>query len=432
MGLGQFGGGAGVVRFLLERGALVTVSDQRSLVELGDAVAQLPNTTRLTWHLGCHQETDFIETDLVVVSPAVKPEDHYVQLAQRHGIPVTSEIGLFWERCQGRIAGVTGTNGKSTVATLLHDCLNCDGNRVWLGGNIGGSLLNHVDTISQDDWVVLELSSFQLTALNAIRASPQVAVITNFSPNHLDWHSSLADYRHAKQTILRWQQDDDIAVLGVWDEVREWPVRATTRIVDHSIELPDRPRALRGPHHDQNVATVVTTAREVGVSEPAIRHAIAEFSGLPHRMEFVGRFQDRIVYNDSAATTPESTVAAISSLGGPKVVLVGGADKGVSLTNLASALCQDADVAILMGDTTPMFKQLLTDQQRGNSKLRMVVTAETFSDAVREAFAHSSPGDTVLLSPGCSSYGWFSNFVERGDRFIQLIRELSDASSTSE
>ena len=366
------------------------------------------------------------------MSPAVTPNSQYVQLAQNQGVRLTSEIGLFWERCQGRIVGVTGTNGKTTTASLLYDCLKNDGRRVWLGGNIGGSLLDDIDNITSDGWVVLELSSFQLHALDAIQVSPHVSVVTNFTANHLDWHPSLDHYRDAKQTILRWQQSDDVAVLGGWDEVRGWPARAKRLIADDAIERPDVPAALRGLHHARNIACVVAAAGAMGISESAIQQAIIQFSGLPHRMQLLGTFEDRNVYNDSAATTPESTIAALTSLDCPKVVLVGGADKGIDLTQLADGLHRHAAAVILMGAVAPRLEQLMqtlsTDSSIGP---RDVVTAESIEDAVRKAFSLSSPGDTVLLSPGCSSYGWFTNYVERGNEFIRLVHELSIRSAAN-
>lgn len=426
MGLGRFGGGVGVVRFLLNQGAFVTVSDRGSFDDHPDVVHQFPASERLSCHLGGHQHADFADADLLVVSPAVPPGNHFVRLARESGATVTSEIGLFWQRCRGRILGVTGTNGKSTTATLLHDCLKYDGRNVWLGGNIGGSLLSDIDEISADDWVVLELSSFQLTALDEMQVSPHIAVVTNFSANHLDWHADLDEYRQAKQTILRWQRPGDIAVLGGWDEVRDWPVQGKRRIAGQTDGSPEVPDSLCGPHHARNLAAVVATARELGVRESAIQQAIRDYKGLPHRMQLVGELRGRRVYNDSAATTPESTLAALTSLDGPKVVLVGGADKGIDLTQLADELFRHAEVVVLMGDVAPKLKQLMQTVGSGRSRgPRDVVTAHSFEDAIEQAFSLSSAGDAILLSPGCSSHGWFTNFVDRGERFVRLIHEVS-------
>ena len=217
MGLGAFGGGVGAVRFLVNRGAIVTVTDLRSAEELSDSLGELAETPpyRIRW--GPHDEADFRDAELIVVNPAIRRDHPLLALAERQGIPLTSEMNLFWRHQRGTLLGVTGSNGKSTTAALLHAMLVQSGRRVWLGGNLGRSLLPAIEEIHSDDLVVLELSSFQLTDLDRIQASPHIAVVTNFSPNHLDWHPNLDHYRWAKQTILRWQTNADVAVLNADD-----------------------------------------------------------------------------------------------------------------------------------------------------------------------------------------------------------------------
>ncbi len=423
MGLGRFGGGSGVIEFLHSQGAEVTVTDCGPVDEYADVLKKRFSASRVHWHLGGHQESDFLDPDLLIVNPAVPPGNRFVELARSRGVAISTEIGLFWERCRGRIAGVTGTNGKSTTATLLHDALREGGRRIWLGGNIGGSLLMSLDEISADDWVVLELSSFQLMWLDELQVSPTVALVTNFSPNHLDWHTSLNEYRHAKQTILRWQRPDGIAVLSGADEVCDWPVNGALCVVDHVCPFTDVPPALRGTHQSRNIATAATAARAIGVAEDAIARAVSRFEGLPHRLQFVGEVHGRRIYNDSAATTPESTLAALDNVEGPLVLLVGGADKGVNLSPLAEGIQGHAKAAVLMGDVAPQLEQRLLAAELGaRHQPLQIVIAVSFAEAVSQAMELSSPGDAILLSPGCSSYGWFANFVERGKEFVRLIQ----------
>ncbi len=427
MGLGRFGGGQGAVEFLLSRGASVTVTDLRTADELAAVIRNCRDAVRVHWRLGGHHESDFLNTDLLIVNPAVRPGNPFVELAQSHGVPVTTEIGLFWERCRGRIAGITGTNGKSTTTQLLHDMLKSQGHRTWLGGNIGRSLLGVVDEIDADDWVVLELSSFQLMALDELRVSPSLAVVTNFAPNHLDWHRDLDEYRHAKQTILRWQRPPDIAVLSPGDDVGGWPVRGVKQMPTSGENFGTCPPELRGAHQAQNIALAVTAARAAGVDETAIQQAIDQFVGLPHRLQFIGEVRGRQVYNDSAATTPESTLAALNCIDGSKVVLVGGADKGVDLGPLADGLHQHAKAVVLMGNVAPRLAQLLSSETTSHvERLNQQVIVRSLGEAVSEAFRLSSPGDTILLSPGCSSYGWFANFVERGEEFCRRVRVANE------
>ena len=223
MGLGRFGGGVGAVRFLTSHGASVTVTDLLGADELVGPLAKIADCPVEAYHLGGHLESDFVDTDLVVVNPAVPPTSPFLEQARQSGIPLTSEMSLFWQFHPGRTLAVTGSNGKSTTTAMAHGMLEVAGLRSRLGGNIGRSLLPEVDAIAPDEWAVLELSSFQLEDLDRLPASPNIAVVTNFSPNHLDWHGCLSAYRRAKQTILRWQSPDDAAVLNQDDkDVSGW------------------------------------------------------------------------------------------------------------------------------------------------------------------------------------------------------------------
>ncbi|MCA9005948.1 MAG: UDP-N-acetylmuramoyl-L-alanine--D-glutamate ligase, partial [Planctomycetaceae bacterium] len=209
LGLGKFGGGVATVRFLVEKGARVTVLDSKPAEVLQESIRQLENCADVTFQLG-DSSTELPATQLLVVNPAIPPDHALLKNAAQQQIPVTSEMELFWQLNPGRVIGVTGSNGKSTTTAMIHSILKSAGRRCWLGGNIGISLLPELEQIQPDDWVVLELSSFQLEALNRIQVSPHIAVVTNFSPNHLDWHQTLAHYRHSKQTILRWQTESDV------------------------------------------------------------------------------------------------------------------------------------------------------------------------------------------------------------------------------
>lgn len=224
MGLGRFGGGLGAVKFLLDRGARVTVTDLRPESQLADTLKEFDASRLVRLQCGGHVDADFAEAELVVVNPAVKPGCPWLAKLRERGVPLTSEMSLFWQHNRGRIIGVTGSNGKSTTTALTAHLLKTGGRTVHLGGNLGVSLLPIVDQIAPTDWVVLELSSFQLADLDRIQASPEISVVTNFAPNHLDWHPDLDDYRRAKQTILRWQTVHSTAVLNADDEdVRTWP-----------------------------------------------------------------------------------------------------------------------------------------------------------------------------------------------------------------
>lgn len=427
MGLGRFGGGVAVVRFLAERGASVTVTDLLPAAELEASLAQLDGCPLTGLHLDGHRDRDFTEADLIVVNPAVPQNSPYLDPARRRNVPLTSEMNLFWQHNRGRVIGVTGTNGKSTTAAMIHCLLQAAGLRCWLGGNIGNSLLPVVDEIMPHDWVVLELSSFQLEDLNRLKRSPQVAVVTNFSANHLDRHGSVTAYRQAKQTILRWQRPDDIAILNGDDpDVSQWMTQGRIYLArrdSHGAQWEDVIQ-LPGEHNRRNAMLAACAAATIGVPDDAIRKGLQRFTGLTHRLQFVAEINGRRFYNDSKATTPEATIAALGSFSHPVILLAGGYDKRVDLSAMAEAITENTKAVALMGQTA----QALAEHMRrvhgqwespGEPTMRI---CGTFDEAFRWAVEQSQPGDVILLSPGCASYDSFRNFDERGNRFVELVQ----------
>jgi UDP-N-acetylmuramoylalanine--D-glutamate ligase len=305
--------------------------------------------------------------------------------------------------------------------------------------------LNELDDIAVEDRIVLELSSFQLETLNQIRRSPPVAVVTNFAPNHLDRHGSLADYRRAKQTLLRFQVGDDVAILNADDgDSSRWPTLARKRyfgssgnpdaLIDAagiSIQLhgrtwrlePENP-ALQGPHNLANLAAASLAASVAGADPESANEAIRGFHGLMHRQQFVVEHHRRRFINDSKATTPEAAIAAIdrfASQSGCLILLAGGADKGVDLRSFAEQISRSVSAVALMGDTARPLEELL-DRIRGPGGPERF-RAASFESAFDWAVGQSASGDTVLLSPGCASFGLFDDFEARGVRFLQLVED---------
>jgi UDP-N-acetylmuramoylalanine--D-glutamate ligase len=465
MGLGSFGGGIGAVRFLVRSGARVTVTDLRHAAELQSSIAAVSDTAPDKWHLGGHTPGDFEQTDLVVASPAVPPESPWLQLARNAGVPITSEIELFWERQRGKVVAVTGSNGKSTTTTLLHRLLaestarltpsNSEpAVRVWLGGNIGQSLLPVVDQIGSEDWVVLELSSFQLEALDHLRPAPHVSVVTNFTPNHLDRHHTIDAYRKAKQTIARHQTSDQFAVRNLDDpDVTTWPTKAQSvgfGMTDHPTEglfaLPKQHRfpdqavwrwngvkevvplphwvQLAGRHNLANALAATAAARLCGADWTDIEIATRSFRGLPHRLELVCEWKGVRFYNDSKATTPEAAALALEAFGAtPQIPMVGGYDKQIDLTPLLRALGQTTlRGVVFLGQTGPELQRRW--RKAGPPAEAPCLLAENLPQAVEWSRARALPGDVVLLSPGCASHDWFRNYEERGDLFRELVRRF--------
>lgn len=446
MGLGRFGGGVGAVRYLCRQGARVTVTDCKPAEELTESLEALAGFDIERYCLGGHPECAFRDAELVIVNPAVTPDHPCLAWCRDNGILLSSEIALFCQLNPARTIGVTGSNGKSTTATLIDGMLRAAGMRSFLGGNIGVSLLEKLDEIRPDDWVVLELSSFQLANLDCIYFSPEIAVVTNMSPNHLDWHGSLECYRRAKQTVLRWQCPHGVAVLNGDDpETRDWPVNGrsvlfgecvgekcgatlcpSTGRVHLRIGQEDRfldcdiTARFPGIHQQRNLLAACAAACIAGVPAEAMVAGIENFRSLPHRMEFLGEHHGRKFFDDSKATTPESAMAALDSFDDPVVLLAGGADKMIDLAPLAEKIAARTKAVALMGETAERMAGQIASFAGENGP--EVLQAQSFDHAFGWAMDQSAPGEVVLLSPGCASYGWFSNYEERGRRFAEAVR----------
>ena len=435
MGLGEFGGGEAVVRFLVRRGAIVTLTDLKTESQLAVPLQRLTDEFPAKLRLGQHDLDDFTDADGVVVNPAVKPDNPFVQAAERANVPLTSEIRLFWTNCTAPILGITGTAGKSTTATLVRSLMQAAGIPCRLGGNIGHSLLNELDSLGQA-WVILELSSFQLTDLDRGHFSPRIAVVTNFYPNHLDWHPDLADYRHAKQTILRWQSADDVAVVPADDaEVVSWIPRDSSRRVisigpegdvkwtgdelrwgaEYRVRFPELWPGTICRNAALALGAVLAVHPQMDAS--AVARGLQNFRPLPHRLQFVGEVAGRRFYDDSKATTPEASIAAINAFSRPIVLMAGGADKGVDLSDFAAAISHRVKAVALMGQTAESLSSKIASvpQHCGTS----------FAECFAWAWKQSRPDDIVLLSPGCSSLDWFRNYVDRGEQFQELVARPS-------
>ncbi len=481
MGLGRFGGGVGVTRFLCARGADVLVTDQSPADQLADSVAKLRpliDAGQVTLRLGEHNVSDFTTCEMVVVNPAVPPGNRFLRAAKAAGIPVTTEVRLLVERLPNRLRtiGVTGSAGKSTVTAMIGHVLGkffsgagsgvsgLDGTdspkptdprnpdprpgtrnpKAWVGGNIGGSLLEHLDAIGPDDWVVLELSSFMLERLRADEAtgfpgwSPHIAVVTNISENHLDWHGSMEAYVAAKQVISRYQQQGDIVYLPPGGIKAFDGIRSKKAYSRRSTYVP-QPEVFRlsvpGRHNRLNAHLAYSAAwfacKETShlIDREAKREMLADFPGLPHRLQFVGEFDGVKFYNDSKCTTPAAARLAVEAFvesgggeGGPPGVgvhlILGGYDKGSDLAPLAGYARSRCRAVYTIGATGDAVA-LAAEAAAGGAAVVRCGTLERAMEAVGERVV---AGDVVLLSPGCASWDQFENYERRGERFIELVR----------
>jgi UDP-N-acetylmuramoylalanine--D-glutamate ligase len=415
MGLGRFGGGLGVARWLHAHGARVLVTDMATADTLAGPLAELP--TGIETRLGAHTEADFVSADLIVASPAVaKPWNNpYLNAATNAGVPITTEIGLAIDRLpdRTRVIGVTGTAGKSTTSAMIARALEAAGVRVHLGGNIGGSLLEA--DIQPEDLVVLELSSFMLHWLGQRRWSSGTAVVTNIAPNHLDWHETFEHYEQSKRHIAAHQQPGDVLISD------RWPELTTATRGRPVVDVPAL--ALPGTHNRANagmaLAAAAATLERHGIEHhrPALASAIAAFAGLPHRLQLVATHAGVSFYNDSKCTTPEAVALAVEAIADrtPREqvhLIAGGADKGVDLAPIAG-LSPSIGSLHTIGTTGQRLCELAAG--------RRATHHGTLDKAFAAAVGRCAGGGAVLLSPGCASWDQFTNYEARGALFADLV-----------
>ncbi len=455
MGLGLFGGGVGAVKYLVSQGACVTVTDLKSAEELS-ASLKLLDGLPVTFRLGKHYEKDFQNVDMLVVSPAVSYESKFLQIALNNNISIDTELSIFFRICPASIIGITGSNGKSTTTSLLGEMLKKAGLRTWVGGNIGVSLLNNLGEIHPNDVVVLEISSFQLEYLSRIEMSPHISIVTNITPNHLDRHKTLENYIEAKKAIVQYQKEKDFTILNCDDPIlRKWEGKSKSCqlwfstakelrqgaflknneiIIIHNSKrsvIPYSSRInIKGLHNMQNIMAASYAAILMHADVESIKNAISDYKGLEHRLEYVNTINGVQYYNDSKATTPEAAIAGIKAFDSPTVLIAGGYDKKVSLSEFAKECIKNTKCMVLIGDTANDIKKLF-QEIKGEKPQPKIYMASSFEESVRKASEVTEEGDTVLLSPACASFGMFTNYEERGKRFKELIGRLEIQSKSS-
>ncbi len=440
MGLGRFAGGVDSVKFAHQVCEKVIVTDLAEAEELEESLEQLKELDGIEYRLGEHNAEDFERADVIIVNPAVNPDNELIKNAKASGKIIMSQIGIFFELCSAKKIGITGANGKSTTTALTHHLLEAavggEGfgyRRVWLGGNIGNQpLLDRLDDIGADDLVVLELSSFQIEQLSWIGAAPEVALITNLAPNHLDRHLTFEAYSNTKEEIFKHQKLDQnnpaISIFNSEDTITaRWyeKYKAETGRICICFSAEDVAEdfgslfALPGRANLSNLAAAVAIAKRFGVNDETIKKALPGFKPLPHRLEFVARIDDVSWYNDSIATTPESTMAAIEAFKEPKILIAGGYDKNLPMEKLGRQIAQKAKACILIGQTAEKIAEAIGSG--GKSKVYVEIVS-SLAEAVKLASQQSQAGDVVLLSPACASYDMFDNFQQRGRLFCELVR----------
>lgn len=448
--LGAARQGLALARYLARHGAKVVLNDKRAPGELQNEISMLAGTG-VEWSLGGHPlELLSPSPDLLCLSGGVPLNNPLVSAALERGIPLSNDTQIFMDAVPCRTVGITGSAGKTTTTTLVGRIAQKDSSglyrKVWVGGNIGDPLINYVDEMDAADLAILEISSFQAELMHT---SPNVAAILNITPNHLDRHGTMENYTRAKAQVMVHQAASDTVVLGR-DDANAWELAANARGRLLSFGLGKMPEngeggfrengryylrvqgavqplpiadviQLRGEHNQQNVLAACTICHAAGFSPEAMRAGIEGFGGVPHRLELVSTWGGANWFNDSIATAPERTMAAIQAVPGPLVLLLGGRDKNLPWESLGELVRQRVDHVVVFGEAAQVILKGLG--QPGPYTLEQAATCR---EAVQAAARLAQPGDSVLFSPGGTSYDEFKDFEERGERFKQWVQEFTE------
>lgn len=441
MGLGLHGGGISVVRWLVRHGARVTVTDLKTKRQLSSSIKKcsMQNAeSPVHFVLGRHDVRDFRSADIVIQNPAVPRESPYLTIARKAGAVIENEATLFFKYCKSKNSiGVTGTRGKSTTAAMIAHILHKNtlslkhkSTRIWFAGNIRTTpMLSIVDRIQPNDWVVLELSSWHLENMGEQKMSPHVAVVTNLLNDHLNRYRSKQSYARAKEHIVRHQKKTNFAVLNRTNPwTRQMAERTQAKIFWFSnYELGMKNYGIHGQHFIENAKAAAVTCLTIGISKSGIRSALGTFQGLPDRQEIVRVIHGVTYVNDTTATTPDATIAALRRFSLKHkntetqkhiVLICGGADKNLNFRPLIPWIRKTCKAVVLLpGTATEKMKKLLPV----TSHQLPVTQADSMRDAVRQARAQAERGDIVLLSPAAASFGLFQHEFDRGEKFRKYV-----------
>ncbi|NIM92025.1 MAG: UDP-N-acetylmuramoyl-L-alanine--D-glutamate ligase [Candidatus Aminicenantes bacterium] len=430
--------GEALVRFLLEKKAKIKVSEKKKPEELNQDIHSW-RKKGVTFEAGDHNLASFLEADLIVVSPGV-PFIPELRIARERGVRIISEIELAYQYLKGKIVGITGTNGKSTTATLTHKILNEGGLEAFLAGNIGTPLIDSAKTSRDDHVYVTEISSFQLYHIKDFKVD--VSVFLNVSPDHLDWHSSFDDYYEAKKKLILSQRNEPKAILNR-DDPLVWPLR---KRVDFDVLAFSRKREVTpgcflhkerifladtkkeelmkistipvfGVHNQENIMASALVGHVFGIPVPRMRESIKTFKGLEHRLEKILTLEGIDFYNDSKATNVDAALKSIQSFDRKIILVMGGRDKGGDFKRLKKVIKEKVKKIILIGEAREKIKEALNGMTE-------FFDSSSLKEAVDIGFSAAKSGEVVLLAPACTSFDMFKNFEERGRAFKKEVSNL--------
>ena len=437
--------GVSAAQVLQEQGALVTLADGKEQQQVKAAAGLEGVAGKVTLAMGRQDEALLEGKELLILSPGISINHPLVQSADARSIPVWSEIELAGILCRAPMIAVTGTNGKTTTTTLIGEMMKTTFSEVVVGGNIGAALSHEVRNITQEGRVVAEISSFQLEAIHSFH--PQIAVMLNLTPDHIDRHGSFEGYGATKERIFVNQTRQDFAVLNHDDEwVKDMASRVQSQVfffsrrteLDQGAFISNDNICLRwngredmvcaitdmklfGGHNVENALAACSAAYLGGVSPQNMARVLTSFTGVEHRIEPVANLNGVTYYNDSKATNPESSIKALEAFAGHIILIAGGRDKNTDLSEMMSLARDRVDLMILIGEATERFEEAARKQG-----VRNIFRAPTLEAAVEKAKAEAAAPQVVLLSPACASYDMFDNYEQRGRVFKELVLQGAD------
>ena len=430
-----------LIKYLVSLGANVTACDRRSAEDLGENYTELEKLG-VKFNLGDGYLNN-LSGDMIFKTPGMRYDVPELLKAKENGSIVTSEMEVFFEVCPSHIIAVTGSDGKTTTTTLIHKMMTDAGYKTWLGGNIGNPLLTDTEKMKENDWVILELSSFQL---HTMRKSPEIAVITYISPNHLDMHKDYKEYIDAKKNIMLYQNEGDTLIVNADNQVTadigksaNGAVKYFSRngmadvyldgnIIKRGIVeiLNIKDIKIPGMHNVENYMAAIAAVSGL-VSKEVIVNVAKTFGGVEHRIELVRTLDGVKYYNSSIDSSPNRTINTLRVFPNKVIMIAGGKDKGIPYDEIGPALAEHVKVLILIGATSDKIQEALDAEinKTGNGKDIEVIRATSYEDAVNTARSKAHDGDVVLLSPASTSFDMFRNFEERGNLFKKIVNELN-------
>lgn len=450
-GLGLHGGGVATVKFLSEHGARVIATDLKTKQDLAVSLEKLKGLKNVEYVLGQHRREDFTNVDMVIKNPAILWTDKHIKLALENKIPVEMDSSIFFALCKNPIIGITGTKGKTTTATLINEIFIAAGKHSIKVGIGQEPVLDKLSQIKKDTVVVFELSSWRLSALGRAKKSPHVAVTTNIMRDHLNYYKTMEKYIEDKSYIFSNQTSKDWFVYDCDDEnllklaekaksqkisfcSKSQDSRCAIYIEEGAVYLDDGVDAkkvvdlldikLVGKHNQKNVMAAIGACHAVGIDILAMRKALKQFSGIPHRLEFVSELDGVGYYNDTAATIPDAAMLSIDSFSNPIVLIAGGNDKELEFSSFAKKITSSCKKAVLLSGTAT--DKIISELDKIDKEWRAknVEVANSMQEAVEKARAAAQTGDVILLSPGAASFGLFLNEFDRGDQFREIVKKL--------